>query len=255
MEKSAVEQATDLVMETKQKAQDQINLDTRASHEILDKATATVKTINEVWKHAYGQLHDLLPDNPQMVAQIFEVFKGIQTAHVNTAYNGLQFIEMYNYHMNGQGDWDMGARYVIDDFVRGFLNHVPALPLEYLNIEDSGKQNPLYTFDPIPVEQLQADPENARIPVRIETLDRFLTGYIENFRFMKNVNGNPIQIITTAPAIRTKENYVTLNSIYRWYPITEELLKRDWEDGRWNRLKKASNPIEKASTPTEAQNE
>ena len=85
-----------------------------------------------------------------------------------------------------------------------------------------------------------------RIPVRVETFDRFYTGYLENFRFTKNVNGNPIQIVTTSPAIRTKNSYITLNSVYRWYEITEELLRQDWDNKDGMRLKKSANPIGQA---------
>lgn len=114
----------------------------------------------------------------------------------------------------------------------------PAVPLELLNTVDPKKKaNPLYTTEPLPVSRLEENPVEMRIPVRVETFDRFYTGYLENFRFTKNVNGNPIQIVTTSPAIRTKNSYITLNSVYRWYEITEELLRQDWDNKDGMRLK------------------
>lgn len=252
MTQSIIEKNQQVAAEVEAAARKQANTDTQASAEILDKATATVKTVRNIWGMAQQELLDKIGATPENRQMVFNIFADLQRHHINAVYNGVQFIDMYNYHMNGAGDWDIGARYVIDDFVRGFLNHAPAVPLEYLNINDTkSKPNPLYTFDPLPVSQLEADPVETRIPVRIETFDRFYTGYLENFRFTKNMNGNPIQIVTTSPAIRTKENYVTLNSVYRWYQISEELLKQDWDNGKWNRLKKSANPIGKAESQPE----
>lgn len=256
MEKSAIEQSTEIAEQVREKAQNQATLDSRASAEILDKATATVKTVRSIWTNAMMDAVQKIGDTPENRKIIYDAFSELQMHHINAVYNGVQFIDMYNYHMNGAGDWDIGARYVIDDFVRGFLNHAPALPLECYNRQDTkSKPNPLYSFDPLPISKLEADPVETRIPVRIETFEHFYTGYLENFRFTKQVDGNPIQVVTTAPAIRTKENYVTLNSVYRWYPISEELLRQDWEDGKWKRLKKTANPIAQAQSQPEPKNE
>lgn len=256
MEKSAIEQSTEIAERVREKAQNQATLDSRAGAEILDKATATVKTVRSIWTNAMMDAVQKIGDTPENRKIIYDAFSELQMHHINAVYNGVQFIDMYNYHMNGAGDWDIGARYVIDDFARGFLNHAPALPLEFMNRQDTkAKPNPLYSFEPLPVSALEANPVETRIPVRIETFDHFYTGYLENFRFTKNVDGNPIQVVTTAPAIRTKENYITLNSVYRWYQISEELLRQDWEDGKWQRLKKSANPIAQAQAQAESKNE
>lgn len=247
MDQSAVDQSKQIAEQTREQAQQQVDTDNQASKEILDKATATVKTVRAIWGNAQAELLKLMGETEENRQKVFEIFADLQYHHINAVYNGVQFVDMYNYHMNGQGDWDLGARYTIDDFVRGFLNHAPAVPLELLNTVDPKKKaNPLYTTEPLPVSRLEENPVEMRIPVRVETFDRFYTGYLENFRFTKNVNGNPIQIVTTSPAIRTKNSYITLNSVYRWYEITEELLRQDWDNKDGMRLKKSANPIGQA---------
>lgn len=247
MDQSVIDESKQIAEETRQKAQEQATLDARAANEILDKATATVKTVRAVWGNAQAELLKVFGETPENRQKVFDILSDLQFHHINAVYNGVQFIDMYNYHMNGAGDWDLGARYTIDDFVRGFLNHAPAVPLELLNTVDPKKKaNPLYTTEPLPVSRLEENPVEMRIPVRVETFDRFYTGYLENFRFTKNVNGNPIQIVTTSPAIRTKNSYITLNSVYRWYEITEELLRQDWDNKDGMRLKKSANPIGQA---------
>lgn len=255
---NAVEKAEQAAAEIREKVRTQINQDQRAGAEIFDKATATVQTIKNVWAHGQLELLKRIGDTPENRQAVIDTMNDIQLHHINAIYNGVQFVEMFNYHLNGQGEWDVGARYVINDFIRGFLNHAPAIPLEMLNVEDSKtKPNPLYTFDPLPISELEADPINARIPVRIETFDSFITGYLENFRFTKEVNGAPVQVVTTAPAIRTRDNYIALNAVYRWYRVTDQKVRQDWEADKFHVRKKPANPIGgKETKPTqEAANE
>ena len=97
MEKSAIEQSTEIAERVREKAQNQATLDSRASAEILDKATATVKTVRSIWTNAMMDAVQKIGDTPENRKIIYEAFSELQMHHINAVYNGVQFIDMYNY--------------------------------------------------------------------------------------------------------------------------------------------------------------
>ena len=104
MTQSIIEQNKQVAAEVEAAARKQANTDTQASAEILDKATATVKTVRNIWGMAQQELLDKIGATPENRKMVFDVFADLQRHHINAIYNGVQFIDMYNYHMNGAGD-------------------------------------------------------------------------------------------------------------------------------------------------------
>ena len=74
MEKSAIEQSTEIAERVREKAQNQATLDSRASAEILDKATATVKTVRSIWTNAMMDAVQKIGDTPENRKIIYDAF-------------------------------------------------------------------------------------------------------------------------------------------------------------------------------------
>lgn len=213
-----------------------------AESKFLDKAILTVETIKRMWAQAQASAVARIQAGEDPATAIFEETQMIQAHHINAIYNAAQFVDMYQYHVTGEGEFDVGVRYIIDDHIQGFRNSAPCLPRSLLNI-DGGELTADLSTDPIPVTLLEENPTEAKVPVLVETFDAVFYGYLENFRFVNVVDGTPIQIVTTAPAIRVNQHWVTLNSVYRWKQISEEELQKAWAENRWmiSKVKPAQN--------------
>ena len=65
MDQSAVDQSKQIAEETREQAQQQVDTDNQASKEILDKATATVKTVRAIWGNAQAELLKLMGETEE----------------------------------------------------------------------------------------------------------------------------------------------------------------------------------------------
>ena len=65
MEQTALDQSMQIAEETRATAQQQIDTDNQASKEILDKATATVKTVRAIWGNAQAELLKLMGETEE----------------------------------------------------------------------------------------------------------------------------------------------------------------------------------------------
>jgi hypothetical protein len=239
-------------------AQSKIDTATQAETEIHEKAHVTVNALRSMWSNFLTAVSEQLELTDEQKVILWKESEQLQSASYNTSYNAVQFAEMYNYHVNHTGELDVGARFIMDDLIRGMLNHASGIPVDYLNIVDEtyvGYDDPRYGKVELPVEKLTADPNGMKIPVRVETLDSFAIGYLEMFRFQKQVGDKLVTFVTTYPAIRTKANYITLNSVYRWFETTDEDVKNCWLHGKHLIAKKRANGIAKPDTKGTAPNE
>ena len=168
------------------------------------------------------------------------------------SYHGIQLMEMFNWHINGGHEMDLGALFIMNDHMRGFQNYAAGLPQNLLNVYDpelAGSDDPRWSFDALPVSRLQVDPQNTRIPVKVETFTDIMYGYLEMFRFQRKVGDRIVTFMTGVPGLRIKDNYVSTNAIYRWIEVDNETVKSAWHQGRSIQKKnidyvKAANPIE-----------
>lgn len=219
----------------------------------LGKAEDTIRFLKAAWTDFLSQILSRLGDTPENREFLENASMLLQSANLQTAYNGVQFMELFNYHINGQRPIDLGTLFVMNDFMRGFSNHVGAIPLNYLNVYDldstGASADPRLGFDPLPIQQLAADPANTKIPVKIETFTDIMYGYLEMFRYQKMIGDKPVTFLTDHPGVRIKDNYVAVNAIYRWCIVDTDTVKQAWYQGR-SIVKKVvksqatSNPIE-----------
>ncbi len=255
--------------ELKQMAQTTHNGQTAESAAIqkygLSQAEDTVRFLKSSWTNLLSQILTRLGDTPENREWLTSITAQLQSSSFQSAYFGVQLTELYNYHVNGQRPIDMGSLFVMNDFMRGFKNHVAAIPQQYLNVWDmesaGASGDPRLGFDPLPVTALQADPANARIPVKVETFSDIMYGYLEMFRFGQMVGDKPMNFLTNQPALRIKDNYVTPNSIFRWCEVDNDTVKQAWFQGRSIVKKKVpaktepSNPIEDTQSEGNTDNE
>lgn len=244
------------VQQVTEETQAQLAQGSKINEFALSKAEASVKSAKQIWGVFQAELLSKIGDTPENREWILEKSALLQTSDYSKTYHAVQFMELFNYYVNGRQPWDLAALFIMNDHMRGFTNHAANLPLELLNVVDNktaGAQDPRFTFDALPVSTLLADPQNARIPVKVETFTDIMYGYLEMFRFQKEVEGQVMTFVTTHPALRVKDNYVTMNSIYRWCEVEESSVKDAWMSGR-SIVKKddsyvtAANPIEDTAT-------
>lgn len=227
----------------------------------LSQAEDTVRFLKSSWTSLLSQILDRVGDSEENREWLTAITAQLQSANYQAAYFGVQLTELYNYYVNGQRPIDMGSLFVMNDFMRGFKNHVAAIPQNFLNVWDmesvGASADPRLGFEPLPVSALQADPANARIPVKIETFTDIMYGYLEMFRFAQMVGDKPMNFLTNQPALRIKDNYVTPNSIFRWCEVDNDTVKQAWYQGRSVVKKKAptSNPIEDTQSEGNVDNE
>lgn len=230
----------------------------------LSKAEDNIRFLKAAWTDFLSQVLARLGDTPENREFLEKTSALLQTSNLQTAYNGVQFMELFNYHINGQRPIDLGTLFVMNDFLRGFSNHVAAIPLNYLNVYDfdsvGASSDPRLGFDALPIQKLAADPANARIPVKIETFTDIMYGYLEMFRYQKMMGDKPITLLTDHPSIRIKDNYVAVNAIYRWCEVDNDTVKQAWYQGR-SIVKKvaktqpSTNPIEDDTLTGTTENE
>ena len=75
MEQTALDQSKQIAEETRATAQQQIDTDNQASKEILDKATATVKTVRAIWGNAQAELLKLMGETEENRQKVFEGYR------------------------------------------------------------------------------------------------------------------------------------------------------------------------------------
>jgi hypothetical protein len=225
----------------------------------LSQAEDQVRFLKAAWTGLLSQILSRVGDTEENREWLTSITAQLQTSAFQSAFFGVQLVELYNYYVNGQRPIDMGSLFVMNDFMRGFKNHVGSIPQQFLNVWDmdtaGASSDPRLGFTPLPVSQLMADPANMRIPVKVETFTDIMYGYLEMFRFGGMVGDKPMNYLTNQPALRIKDNYVAPNSIYRWCEVDIETVKQAWYQGRSIVKKKipdtakTSNPIE--DTPSE----
>ena len=99
-----------------------------------------------------------------------------------------------------------------------------------------GHDDKRWLTEPLPYERLVKDKQKiglVRIPMKADTGLETIYGYYE--LFVDNTigpNGKPLGVTTTMAAFRTKEKYIIPNSIYRWYIVEEDLIRKVWRTGR-----------------------
>lgn len=220
----------------------------------LSQAEDTVRFLKSSWTSLLSQILARVGDTPENREWLTSITAQLQSSSFQSAYFGVQLTELYNYYVNGQRPIDLGSLFVMNDFMRGFKNHVAAIPQQYLNIWDmesvGASSDPRLGFDALPVTALQADPANARIPVKVETFTDIMYGYLEMFRFGQMIGDKPMNFLTNQPALRVKDNYVTPNSIFRWCEVDNDTVKQAWYQGRSivKKVPPKTNPIEDNST-------
>ncbi len=231
----------------------------------LSQAEDNVRFLRSAWTDLIHQILNRIGDTPENREWLTSITALLQTSNYQAAYFGVQLVELYNYHVNGQRPIDIGSLFVMNDYMRGFKNHIGAIPQKYLNVWDmdtaGASADPRLDFGDLPVSILNADPTNARIPVKVETFTDIMYGYLEMFRFSQMVGDRPMNFVTSQPALRIKDNYVTPNSIFRWCEVDNDTVKNAWNQGRSIIKKKVpskpteSNPIEDTPTQGSPENE
>ncbi len=224
----------------------------------LSKAESTVKALKEGWGQFLGQVLTRMGDTPENREFLLKQSEVLQTSSFNMSYHGIQLMELFNWHINGGHELDLGALFVMNDHMRGFQNYAAGLPQNLMNVYDpelAGSDDPRWSFDALPVGRLQVDPQNARIPVKVETFTDIMYGYLEMFRFQRKVGDRIVTFMTGVPGLRIKDNYVSTNAIYRWIEVDNETVKMAWNQGRSVQKKntdyvKAANPIEDTNVGT-----
>lgn len=247
-----VAEATAEQVEQLKAIEENISNSTKVQDFGLSKAESTVKSLKEGWGIFLGQILNKLGDTPENREWLLEQSAVLQTSSFNMSYHGIQLMEMFNWHINGGHEMDLGALFIMNDHMRGFQNYAAGLPQNLLNVYDpelAGSDDPRWSFDALPVSRLQVDPQNARIPVKVETFTDIMYGYLEMFRFQRKVGDRIVTFMTGVPGLRIKDNYVSTNAIYRWIEVDSETVKSAWHQGRSIQKKnidyvKAANPIE-----------
>ena len=156
----------------------------QVQQEILNKAEAHVKALRSGWENAFLKTLEKFGDTEENRKYLLSCFAQLETASFNMAYHGIQFTELFNYYINGQNTLDLGALFGMNDHIRGFLNHAHGIPLTSLNVYDkeiAGGDDPRWSFDPLPISRIYEDPQNVRIPVKVETLNEICFGYKGEF--------------------------------------------------------------------------
>lgn len=229
------EQPQATVEQVVEQTQEQLEAGSKINEYALSKAEASVQSAKQVWGVFSAELLSKIGDTPENREWILEKSELLQTSDFSKTYHGVQFMELFNYYVNGRQNWDLAALFIMNDHMRGFTNHAANLPQDLLNVVDmktAGAQDPRWTYDALPINYLMEDPQNNRIPVKVETFTDIIYGYLEMFRFQKQAGEEVVTFVATHPALRVKDNYVTTNSIFRWFQVEESDVKNAWLQGR-----------------------
>lgn len=216
----------------------------------LSKAEDGIRFLKAAWTDFLSQILARLGDTPENRAFLETSSELLQTSNLQTAYNGIQFMELYNYHINGQRPIDLGTLFVMNDFMRGMSNHISAIPQNYMNVHDytspGASSDPRLGFDPLPISKLTVDPANARVPVKIETFTDIMYGYLQMMSYQTMIGDKAVTLLTNHPCIRIKDNLVSVNAIYRWCEVDNDIVKQAWYQGRSivKKVPPKTNPIE-----------
>ena len=176
-----VAEATAEQVEQLKSIEENISNSTKVQDFGLSKAESTVKSLKEGWGIFLGQILNKLGDTPENREWLLEQSAVLQTSSFNMSYHGIQLMEMFNWHINGGHEMDLGALFIINDHMRGFQNYAAGLPQNLLIVygpELAGSDDARWSFDALPVSRLQVDPQNARIPVKVGTLTDIMYGYL-----------------------------------------------------------------------------
>lgn len=247
------EQPQATVEQVTAETQSQLKTGAQINEYALSKAESVVNSAKQVWGVFAAEILSKIGDTEENRQWILEKSELLQASDFSKTYHAVQFMELFNFYVNGRQPWDLAALFIMNDHMRGFTNHAPNLPQSMMNVIDTttpGMQDPRWTHDALPVSKLMADPNNARIPVKVETFTDIMYGYLEMFRFQKEVNGEVLTFVTTHPGLRVKDNYVTVNSIYRWCEVEESTVKDAWLQGR-SIVKKVATPDASPANPIE----
>lgn len=161
---------------------------------------------------------------------IKDTLEPLHTAGIVTANNSVMLVEYLQHYLIGKKNIPLPAFYKIEDLMTGVKRHVTALPSEVLNKPGVGSDDPRWKTEPLPMAGLK---EDTRIPVKCETFDSIIYGYLELFRQEVMDENNQIYVeVSPFPAIRIAKNYVPATAVWRWFEVDEQTVKDAWNHGK-----------------------
>ena len=131
-----VAEATAEQVEQLKAIEENISNSTKVQDFGLSKAESTVKSLKDGWGIFLGQILNKIGDTPENRDWLLEQSAVLQTSSFNMSYHGIQLMEMFNWHINGGHEMDLGALFIMNDHMRGFQNYAAGLPQNLLNVYD-----------------------------------------------------------------------------------------------------------------------
>lgn len=193
-----------------------------------------VSTLHSSFLHAIDILVEKFAtdENKEEISTfIKDTLEPLHSAGIVTANNSVMLVEYLQEYLIKQRNIPLPAFYKIEDLMTGVKRHVTALPAEVLNKPGIGSDDPRWKTEPLSMDKLDAE---TRIPVRCETFDSVLYGYLELFR-QETLNEETKDIqyeVSPFPAIRISKNYVPVSAVWRWYEVDEKTVKDAWKSGK-----------------------
>lgn len=200
----------------------------------LDHGTRALYGMNAMWRTMLTQLLQRFGNDDETVKFLTQVTDVPRYITSNLAYNAVQLADLHNYFLGGRQPLDEGSLFVMDDYARGVMTSGTGMLPAQLNIFDStapGAEDPRWSYDDVPTSRVVSDPTNGSVPVKVETFTDIFYGYLECYKYNIPGDGTNYEVQTTHPGIRTKNGWITINSIYRWFETDAATVKNAWNTG------------------------
>lgn len=233
-------------------------------HRITAVAKAKTKiaadNCDALWHGMLTSLLQRLGDSPENVEYLKNLTAPAQILMKTLSYNAVGLAEMHEAYINQGQELDVGAKFVMDNQMRGIYNFGFGVLPSAFNIYDPdapGADDPRWSYDVLPTDDLAEKPGILEIPVRIETFTDIFYGHLTCFSYQITApNGKLYTMQTTQPAIRVNKNWITPNSVHRWFRTDDQTVKNAWLTGKGHYVKKQpdlseGNPIVDESVSAE----
>lgn len=210
--------------------------------QVLSEAEKSVNLLKDMWTNTLQNIDAKFCKTDEDRAELRAMVNHLQMATLETTYHGMTFSEYFNAYMGSNKPLDLPVLYLMNDALRGFATSCTAIPESMQNIHDEsfpgGSQDPRWTYKNLPVEKVLDGGGYVHIPVKVETFGLIFWGYLELFEYVKTVDGKPVKVTCSIPAIRVKDQYLSVNAVYRWMQVTDKDVQERFIKGNYKIVKK-----------------